>query len=161
MKRLLALLLALVMLLSLAACAGEAKEDEKKDRDRNDSDTVVDTDDGNTGDDEAADPGIDLEAEGEQAMSDERASMAVLVETRDVWLEGKFSFALDENPKTYEDFVDHIGCEASFYEYKADDGERCYTWVAEEDATAKFLAVFWETPQGWTLYSVGSVNVSE
>ncbi len=157
MKRLLALLLALVMLLSLAACAGEAKEDGKKDRDRNDSNTVADTDDGAA----AADPGIDLEAEGEQAMSDERASMAVLVETRDVWLEGKFSFALDENPKTYEDFVDHIGCEASFYEYKADDGERCYTWVAEEDATAKFLAVFWETPQGWTLYSVGSVNVSE
>ena len=157
MKRLLALLLALVMLLSLAACAGEAKEDEKKDRDRNDSNTVADTDDGAV----AADPGVDLEAEGEQALSDERASMAVLVETRDVWLEGRFSFALDENPKTYEDFVDHIGCEASFYEYKADDGERCYTWVAEEDATAKFLAVFWETPQGWTLYSVGSVNVSE
>ena len=157
MKRLLALLLALVMLLSLAACAGEAKEDEKKDRDRNDSNTVADTDDGAA----AADPGVDLEAEGEQALSDERASMAVLVETRDVWLEGRFCFALDENPKTYEDFVDHIGCEASFYEYKADDGERCYTWVAEEDATAKFLAVFWETPQGWTLYSVGSVNVSE
>ena len=157
MKRLLALLLALVMLLSLAACAGEAKEDEKKDRDRNDSNTGADTDDGAV----AADPGVDLEAEGEQALSDERASMAVLVETRDVWLEGRFSFALDENPKTYEDFVDHIGCEASFYEYKADDGERCYTWVAEEDATAKFLAVFWETPQGWTLYSVGSVNVSE
>lgn len=157
MKRLLALLLALVMLLSLAACTGEAKEDEKKDRDRNDSNTVADTDDGAA----AADPGIDQEAEGEQALSDERASMAVLVETRDVWLEGRFSFALDENPKTYEDFVDHIGCEASFYEYKADDGERCYTWVAEEDATAKFLAVFWETPQGWTLYSVGSVNVSE
>ncbi len=157
MKRLLALLLALVMLLSLAACAGEAKEDEKKDRDRNDSNTVADTDDGAA----AADPGVDLEAEGEQALSDERASMAVLVETRDVWLEGRFSFALDENPKTYEDFVDHIGCEASSYEYKADDGERCYTWVAEEDTTAKFLAVFWETPQGWTLYSVGSVNVSE
>ena len=157
MKKLLALLLALVMLLSLAACAGEAKEDEKKDRDRNDSNTVADTDDGAV----AADPGIDLAAAGEQALSDERASMAVLVETRDVWLEGRFSFALDENPKTYEDFVDHIGCEASFYEYKADDGERCYTWVAEEDATAKFLAVFWETPQGWTLYSVGSVNVSE
>ena len=157
MKRLLALLLALVMLHSLAACAGEAKEDEKKDRDRNDSNTVADTDDGAA----AADPGVDLEAEGEQALSDERASMAVLVETRDVWLEGRFSFALDENPKTYEDFVDHIGCEASFYEYKADDGERCYTWVAEEDTTAKFLAVFWETPQGWTLYSVGSVNVSE
>ena len=157
MKRLLALLLALVMLLSLAACAGEAKEDEKKDRDRNDSNTVADTDDGAA----AADPGVDLEAEGEQALSDERASMAVLVETRDVWLEGKFTFAMDENPKTYEDFVEHIGCEASFYEYKADDGERCYTWVAEEDTTAKFLAVFWETPQGWTLYSVGSVNVSE
>ena len=157
MKRLLALLLALVMLLSLAACAGEAKEDEKKDRDRNDSNTVADTDDGAA----AADPGVDLEAEGEQAQSDERASKAVLLETRDVWLEGRFSFALDENPKTYEDFVGHIGCEASFYEYKADDGERCYTWVAEEDAAAKFLAVFWETPQGWTLYSVGSVNVSE
>lgn len=141
MKKMLAMILALVMLLSLAACGG--KSEEKPAQEDEKSNLIQ----------------IDLEAEGEQKVSDERAAMATLVETRDVWLEGQMTFALASEPKTYEDFVEHIGCEASFYENKPEDGERWYTWVAAEDETAKFLAVFWETPQGWTLYSVGSTNI--
>lgn len=140
MKKLLALLLALVMLVSLAACG------DKEDKD-------------NKGGEGAAKIQIDLDAEGEQVVSEDRASKATLVETKDVWLEGKMTFALDANAKTYEEFVEHIGCEASFYENKPEDGERWYTWVAEEDESAKLLAVFWETGDGWTLYSIGSTNL--
>ena len=143
MKKLLALLLATLMLFSLCACDSEEKTG---------------------GEDVAAgkeDSGlaIDFEAEGQQTVSEARAKMDVLVETRDVWLEGKMTFAFADTAKTYEDFVAHIGCDASFYENKAEDGERWFTWVAEEDETAQLLAVFWETPEGWVLYSIGSTNL--
>lgn len=142
MKKLIALLMALTMIFCLAACGGDEE---------------------NAGNNAAVDLeakyGIDLDAAGEQKMSDERAQESVLAETRDVWLEGNMTFILAENPKTYDDFVEHIGCDASFYTYSAEDGERQFVWVAEGDETAKFLAVFWETPNGWTLYSVGSTNI--
>lgn len=143
MKKLIALLMAFVMVMSFAACGGEKE---------------AETEAPKAGDIEA-EFGIDLEAAGQQNMSDERASEDVLVETRDTWLGGQMTFALDSDPKTYEDFVAHIGCDATYYEYLADDQERHFIWVAEGDDTAKFLAVFWETPNGWTLYSVGSTNI--
>lgn len=153
MKKLIALLLVLMMVFAMAACGGK-KDDAAKDGKQ----TAAEGGEA-TAESAADDYGIDLEAEGEQKMSDERASMDVLVETRDVWLEGKMSFALEENAKTYEDLVEHIGCDASTYTFLPEDGERHYTWIAEGDETAQFLAVFWETPQGWTLYTVGSVNI--
>ena len=102
MKKLLALLLALTMLLTFAACGD--KEDKKS----------------NKGE-ETPKIQIDLEAEGEQVVSEDRAAKATLVETKDVWLEGKMTFALATD--------------------------------------AKLLAVFWETGDGWTLYSIGSTNL--
>lgn len=144
MKKLLAILLALTMVLCFAAC-GEGSDD-------------------NSGETTAAPVndleskyGIDLEAAGEQKLSDDRATMDVLVETRDVWLEGQTAFLTSD--KTYEDLAAHIGCDASYYTNMAEDGERHFVWEAEGDATAKFLAVFWETPNGWVLYSVGSTNI--
>ena len=146
MKKMLALLLAMVMLFGMVACGGGEEAPEG----------------GNApaGQDLEAKYGIKFDGEGEQKMSDERAPMSVLVETRDTWLGGQMTFAFASEPKTYEDFVEHIGCDASYYINMAEDGERHFVWVAEGDETAKFLAVFWETPQGWTLYSVGSTNIS-
>lgn len=152
MKKLIALLLALAMLFCLAACGGDGED---KDTDKNEGKEA--------GGEEVVNLekkyGIDLKAAGEQKMSEERASMDVLVETRDVWLEGKMTFAFDSEPKTYEDFVEHIGCDASYYINMEEDGERHFVWIAEGDETAKLLAAFWETPQGWTLYTIGSVNI--
>lgn len=152
MKKILALLLAMLMLLCLAACGGdETKTDGAV------AETTDAVDDGSAS--AAAKYGVNLTAAGEQKMSDERATMDVLVETRDVWLGGMTTFAFDAVPKTYADFVEHIGCDASSYTYMEEDGERHYVWIAEGDETAKLLAVFWETPKGWTLYSVGAVNI--
>lgn len=143
MKKLIALLLAMLMLLGMVACGGEEAPEE--------SNNAVDLE---------AKYGIKFDGEGEQKMSDERAAMSVLVETKDTWLGGKMSFAFDSDVKTYEDFVEHIGCDASYYINNQDDGERHFVWVAEGDETAKLLAVFWETPNGWTLYAIGATNIS-
>ena len=143
MKKLLALLLVCVLALGFTACGGGGEEEAAPA-----AKTLEEK------------YGINYTAAGEQVMSSERASKDVLIETRDVWLEGKMSFVLDENPKTYEDFVEHIGCDASVYSYSAEDAERSFTWIAEGDETAKFMAVFWETPQGWVLYTMGSTNLA-
>lgn len=66
--------------------------------------------------------------------------MAKLVDTKDVWLEGRMSFLLDEDKNTYADFVEYIGCNAAEYEYAEEDMERRYTWIAEEDETGAVLA---------------------
>lgn len=150
MKKRIALMLAVTMLLCLAACGGSKDGEGDKTPAQTTAPAAVGLD---------AKYGIDFSAEGEQKMSDERASMEKLVEVRDVWLEGRMTFAFDDPAKTYEDFVEYIGCDASIYNYAADDAERQFIWIAEGDETAKFLAVFWETPAGWTLYSVGSVNI--
>lgn len=150
MKKFITLFMVFAMLLCFVACGGNEADESTASEAGSEGAGAVDLE---------AKYGIDFDAEGEQKLSDSRAAKSVLVETKNVWLEGKLTFALDSNPKTYEDFVEHIGCDASLYSYSAEDGERSYIWVAEDDETAKLLAVFWETPNGWTLYSVGTTNL--
>lgn len=148
MKKFISILMVFAMLFCLAACGG----------DENTESAASEAAGAGTVDLESK-YGIDLDGAGEQKLSDDRADKSVLSETKNVWLEGKLTFAFDSNPKTYEAFVEHIGCDASLYSYSAEDGERSYTWIAKDDETAKLLAVFWETPNGWTLYSVGTTNL--
>lgn len=148
MKKLLALMMVLMMVFALAACGSDGGSDNGTDGGNKAAVT------------DGSDLGIDMDAAGVQKMSDDRASKAKLIDTRDVWLEGRFSFILDTDKKTYKDFADYIGCNAAEYEYAEEDMERRYTWIAEEDETAKFLAVFIEGGDGnWYLYSVGSTNL--
>lgn len=150
MKKFIALFIVCTMLFCLVACGSSESAESVASGSAGEGAGAVDLE---------SKYGIDLEAAGEQTLSNDRAAKNVLIETKNVWLEGKLTFALDSNPKTYEDFVEHIGCDASLYSYSAEDGERSYIWVAEGDETAKLLAVFWETPNGWTLYSVGTTNL--
>lgn len=140
MKKIIALVLVLTMALCFAACGKEEAPAAK---------SLEET------------YGISFTAEGEQTMSSDRASKDKLIETKDTWLGGKMTFALDPDAKTYEELAEHIGCDASTYTYSADDAERSFVWIAEGDETAKFVAVFWETADGWTLYAVGSTNLSK
>lgn len=142
MKKIIALVLVLTMALCFAACG----------KDEGDKPSAKDLE---------ATYGISFTAAGEQTMSSDRASKDVLIETKDTWLGGKMTFALDPEAKTYEELAEHIGCDASTYTYSADDAERSFVWIAEGDETAKFVAVFWETADGWTLYSIGSTNLSK
>ena len=142
MKKIIALVLVLTMALCFAACG---KDGDKAPAAKSLEETY----------------GISFTAAGEQTMSSERASKDVLIETKDTWLGGKMTFALDPDAKTYEELAEHIGCDASVYSFNEEDAERSFIWIAEGDETAKLLAVFWETADGWTLYSIGSTNLSK
>lgn len=150
MKKIIAMMMVLLMVFALAACGDSG------------SGTTTDnkTEAAAPAANDGSDLGIDLTAAGVQKMSDDRASEAKLVEVRDVWLEGKMSFILDTDKKTYGDFAEYIGCNAAEFEYAEEDMERRYTWISDEDETSKFLAVFTEGGDGnWYLYTVGSTNI--
>lgn len=88
------------------------------------------------GSDEAEQSNLDFESSQVQEVSEDRASLEVLRETAQIWLEGMNSFAgTDQSKYTYSDFVEHIGCEAS--EYYNDSGYRVYTWISAEDESSK------------------------
>ena len=147
MKKLLALFLVLAMVFCLTACGGE-----KPAAKGNDAKTTISVD---AAADAAAKYGVNLTAEGEQKMSDERAAMSVLLETKDVFLEGSTMFFGSD--KTYADFVEHIGCDASFYSFSG--GQRNFTWCPEGNDNAKLMITFAESAKGWTLSASGSVNI--
>ena len=138
MKKLIAMLLALVMMLGMVACGGGEETAQQG---------------GNEGVDLAAKYGIDMEASGEQKMSDERVSKELLQEVRDVWLKRQISFAFDPDPKTYEDFVEYIGCDASYYSYNPKNGWRTFSWEADGYPETRFVAIFQDSGDGYFLYA--------
>ena len=146
MKKALSILLMFALLLCLTACGGEKKADEPTAS----ADSIADV---------AAKYSLDLASASEQAMSDERAATDVLVSVMKDWLGGNTFFAYDAQPKTYADFVEHIGCDASYYYFNEGAAERHFVWLVEGDDTAKFLASFKETSNGWTLDAIGSTNI--
>ena len=148
MKKGVALLLVLMMLFSLSACGDKEKVEYVPVPSAPVSSVVT-----------KAEETVDFEAEGEQEITDERAKKSVLLETRDKWLEGKTYFAFSQEQRTYEDFVEHIGCDASVYTYSPENNERQFIWNAKENEDARLVATFWESPKGWTLYSIGSTSL--
>ena len=98
-----------------------------------------------------------------QAMSAERASAYRVWKTVNEYLGGStmfFSFC-EQAKYTYEDFVSYIGCEATNYFFDAKNKARTYTWIAKDNETAKFSALFTQKPdeETWTLNFSGSTNL--
>ena len=98
-----------------------------------------------------------------QQMSDEKASAYRLWKTVNKYLEGStmfFSFA-KQAKYTYEDFVEYIGCDATNYFFDTKNNARNYTWIASDNETAKFSALFTfkEVEEKWTLRFSGSTNL--
>lgn len=149
MKKLIALFLVLVTFFCLTACSSEKKDTSAT------NGTTTNTTSADPVADAAAKYGINLTAEGEQKMSDERAAMSVLVETKDVFLGGSTMFFGSD--KTYADFVAHIGCDASYYSFSG--GKRNFTWCPEGNDSAKLMITFADSGNGWTLSTSGSVNI--
>lgn len=155
MKKIIALFLVLTFCLCFVACNKDDNGDESTASTAdggNASATDVSVNDGSSF-------GINLTAEGEQAMSDERASLEKLQETVNVWLEGNTMFKYSSDTRTYQDFVDYIGCEASAYMYSASKNERTYIWYVEGETTKRFNATFGEENGKWVLYATGSLNL--
>ena len=151
MKKLLALLLALSMVFALAACGNKATTETSGEAGTESAATVDAFGE--------AKYGLNFESEDVQAMSDERATVEVLAETAKDWLGGATLHAYSSDKKTYEDFVAHIGCDPTEYQYDAKNGYRTFIWKAENDDTAWFSAFFLESDGAWELYTTSSANL--
>ncbi len=106
--------------------------------------------------------GLDLASTATQKMADGGPTHATLQETAYGWLNGTTFFVMSElNTLTYADFVEHIGCDAQEYRYKALGQQRAYTWTACDKEFCGFGAFFRENDNGdWTLWATGASNVS-
>ena len=106
---------------------------------------------------------INYESSEVQPMSQEKASAYRLWKTVNKFLEGStmfFSFS-KQSAYTYEDFVLYIGCDATNYFFDTRNNARNYTWIAKDDETAKFSALFTfkSEQEKWTLNFSGSTNL--
>ena len=147
MKKLLTFFLLGIMALSVVSCGDKEKASEQG----NNATAVVEFD--------GSKYGLDLTSDQVQPMSEQRATKEVLAETAKDWLGGTTMFAFSSDKKTYAEFVEHIGCEPSEYQYNPSANQRTFIWRAEDDSTAVFSATFEEVDGKWELYATGSANL--
>lgn len=131
MKRLIVLMLALVMIFALAACgSGQKGNGDKKDGDQN-VETTIDN------------PyNLDYTSEALQPMTAERASKDVLLDAKTYYLEGLQSDPATFSKMTYKDVAEHIGVDASEFQYFDSYKQYRYTWYVEGSEGPSLLIVF-------------------
>ena len=132
MKKLTVLLLTLALVFALAACGGGSKGP-------------------------ASTYNLDMKSTELQAMSEERASVEVLRETRDDYFQGLNYFTGTDLVKlTYADVVEHIGVDPSAYQYDDVYEREIYFWYPEgKDENTYFVVWFLDGK----LDASGSVNL--
>ena len=135
MKKIIALMLAMMMVLTLAACGGKDNG-------------------GSSGDDSGAAGGLDMTSEELQPITDERASQDVLAEAGKYYMDGLASDPSEFAKMTYKDMKEHIGVDASEFQYFESWQQYRYTWYVEGSSGPAVLAVF--NSSDGTLYSVTS-----
>lgn len=91
-------------------------------------------------------------------MSEERAdSSALSAVVHDVLQDFTFFSGSELENLTYDDLKEEIGVDASTYNLEDSSSEQqAFTWVAGDDETVKFMAVFSEGK----LYATGTANVA-
>lgn len=146
MKKLFAILLAAMLLFTMAACGNKNGEGTP-----GASETQ--------GAEDGTSFGIDLTGEGTQPMSEELAKMETLKKTAEKYLEGSTLFAYSNDERTYADFKDYIGVDATEYQFDAENQYRNYIWKASDNSTAQLMITFAENEGNWTLYAAGSTNL--
>ena len=135
MKKIIALMLAMMMVLTLAACGGKDNG-------------------GSSGDDSGAAGGLDMTSEELQPITEERASQDVLAEAGKYYMDGLASNPSEFAKMTYKDMKEHIGVDASEFQYFESWQQYRYTWYVEGSSGPAVLAVF-NSADG-TLFSVTS-----
>jgi len=168
MKKIIALILVLILGITLlAGCGDEKKPDDGGDKTGAVSDkTDADGGSGNTADGDkssydGSSYGIDLASTEVQQMSETRATKDKLSETVTDWLEGNTMFleGTEMGSRTYKDFVDYIGCDATEYKYDASYSARFYTWISEDSDNSKLGVWFKEIDGVWCLAFTGATNL--
>lgn len=131
-KRLIALLLALMMLLALTACGDKGSNGDAAAN--NEGTTAAPADDNPYN--------LDYTSADLQPMTDARADKDVLAEAGEYYMHGLSSDAANFSKTTYKDMAEHIGTDASEFQYFESWGQYRYTWYVEGSAGAALLAVF-------------------
>lgn len=134
MKKIIALMLAMMMVLTLVACGGK--------------------DNGGNGDNGGAAGGLDMTSEELQPITDQRASKDTLAEAGKYYMDGLASDPTTFSKMTYKDMKDHIGVDASEFQYFESWQQYRYTWYVEGSSGPAVLAVF--NSSNGTLSSVTS-----
>lgn len=103
-------------------------------------------------------PGIDMKSTEVQAVTSDRAELAVLNETFATYLGGLNYFTIDEpqSKMTYADLKAHIGVDCSEYRYDADYQRGIYTWYAAEDEVCALNLFFGDDGK---LVAAGTYNL--
>ena len=131
MKKIIALMLAMMRTLTLAACAKD-----------------------NGGNGGGAADGLDYTSEELQPITEERASKDTLAEAGKYYMDGLASNPTEFSKLTYKDVKEHIGVDASEFQYFASWQQYRYTWYVEGSEGPAVLAVF--NSSDGTLYAVTS-----
>ena len=157
MKKLLIPLLMLILCsaLLLSACSGGGGGEES-------STTPPPADESTPISDEDDIPsGIDPTSSEVQQVSANKASKDQLSETVNVWLEKATMFPEGSEiaKRTYKDFVDYIGCDATEYYFDTNRNARVYSWIAEEADSSKLSVWFVEKDGTWHASLSGAANL--
>ena len=115
---------------------------------------------GNKSDDEAS-YGLNFTSTEVQNMSEERATKDKLSKTSKEWLENATMFpaSSEMSKRTYKDFVDFIGCDATEFKFDDSQNARNYTWIADGEDSSKLSVWFKEVNGKWCLSFSGSTNL--
>ena len=161
MKRTITLLLVLMLGIStLAGCySGSTAADPSTNNTKPEDSATAGND--STSDNDGSSCGIDLASTELQQMSGKRAMREKLEETVREWLEGATIFPDGDemSKRTYGDFVDYIGCDATEYKFDDSYSARMYTWKAEDSDNSKLSVWFVEKGGTWSLSFTGSANL--
>ena len=135
MKKMIALLLTTLMALALTACGGDG------------------------GSKDAGLPGVDMKSTEVQAVTSDRAELAVLNETFATYLGGLnyFTEGDAQSKLTYADLKVHIGVDCSEYRYEEEYQRGVYTWYAAEDEACCLSLFFGDNGK---LMAAGAYNLS-
>ena len=105
--------------------------------------------------------GISLTSTEVQKMSETRAEKDKLSETAKEWLGNATMFpeSSEMSKRTYGDFVDFIGCDATEFKFDESYNARNYTWIADGADSSKLSVWFKEVNGNWCLSFSGSTNL--
>jgi len=165
MKKFIALLLSIILVFSMSiiytGCGEKTPDSEENYNEEKNSDGEGNVSENEKAPYDGSSYGIDLASTELQQMSETRATQEKLTETVREWLEGATMFpeGTEMGKRTYADFVDFIGCDATEYKYDESYSARLYTWISSESDNSKLSVWFKEINGIWSLSFTGSANL--